>query len=88
MNNVQIISEIEKLPLIEQEHLLKNLTVQIELERKSSKKEKAESKVEKELLARGILKEIPVGLSDEEEAFEPIEVKGKPTSEMIIEERR
>ena len=88
MNNVQIISEINKLPLVEQERLLKNLAKQVELKRKFSEDEELEAKVEKELLARGILKEIPVGLSDDEEAFEPIEVEGKPASEIIIEERR
>jgi hypothetical protein len=40
------------------------------------------------LLERGILKEIPVGASDEEDDFEPIEIKGEPLSETIIRERR
>lgn len=47
-----------------------------------------EDEVEKLLLAEGIISEIPARLPDaEEETYEPITVKGKPVSEIILENR-
>ena len=47
-----------------------------------------EDEVERLLLAEGITSEIPERLSDdEEESYEPIDVSGRPLSEMILEDR-
>ncbi len=40
------------------------------------------------LLAKGVISEIPEGITDEEDDFEPIEIEGEPLSETIIRERR
>lgn len=84
----QIIQAIQQLPPGEQKQVLKWLT-----EHKPSVNNKAstaelEAEVDRMLLARGIIKEIPVGLTDEEDDFEPIEIEGEPLSETIIRERR
>jgi hypothetical protein len=48
-----------------------------------------EDRLEQRLLERGVISEIPKRNCDPEtyKEFEPIEVKGKPVSETIIEER-
>jgi hypothetical protein len=60
--------------------------------RDSTEPLKAEDEFEQQLLASGILTEIPPPLTDADiEAFgsyKPIIVKGRPVSETIIEERR
>jgi hypothetical protein len=40
------------------------------------------------LLEKGIINQIPAGVDEEEEDFEPVLVEGKPLSETILEERR
>ncbi|HKP87861.1 MAG TPA: hypothetical protein VJZ26_17295 [Blastocatellia bacterium] len=48
-----------------------------------------EDLLEKKLLEAGVISEIPKRLPTAQyEDFEPIEIKGKPLSETIIEERR
>jgi len=49
-----------------------------------------EDLLEQRLLERGVISEIPMRLPTPERFrdFKPIEVKGKPVSETIIEERR
>ncbi len=49
-----------------------------------------EQLLERRLLERGVISEIPKRNFDPDtyKEFEPIEVKGKPVSETIIEERR
>jgi hypothetical protein len=47
-----------------------------------------EDELEKKLLEKGLISEIPKREFDaEEEKFEPIEAIGKPISETILEER-
>ena len=41
----------------------------------------------REMLAEGMISHIPEGISDEEDDFEPIKIKGKPLSETILEDR-
>jgi hypothetical protein len=49
-----------------------------------------EDLLEQRLLEAGVISEIPKRIADSsfDDDFEPIEVKGKPMSETIIEERR
>jgi hypothetical protein len=49
-----------------------------------------EDLVERRLLERGVISEIPKRLPDPDQYrdFKPVEVKGKPVSETIVEERR
>ncbi len=41
----------------------------------------------REMLAEGMISRIPEGISDDEDDFEPIKIKGKPMSETILEDR-
>lgn len=89
MNTTEILTEIQKLPFAEQRHLLDVLSRNLgERQNAMTEDERLEAEVDWLLLARGIINRIPPGLTDEEEAFEPIENTGKPLSEIIIEERR
>jgi len=81
MQTSQLLTEIRKLPLIERQNLLKDLS------RKLLSEAEVEAEVDRILLSKGIIKEIPSGLSDEEEKFEPIDF-GISLSEIILEERR
>ena len=49
-----------------------------------------EDLLEQRLLEAGVIREIPKRIADSsnDDDFEPVEVKGKPLSETIIEERR
>jgi predicted DNA-binding antitoxin AbrB/MazE fold protein len=40
-----------------------------------------------ELLAEGMISRIPKGVTDEDDDFEPIKIKGKPLSETLLEDR-
>ena len=48
----------------------------------------AESRYKQHLIELGLLREIRIPLADSGEDRTPIEVKGKPLSQAIIEERR
>lgn len=44
-------------------------------------------KLLREMLAERMISRIPEGITDEEDDFEPIKIKGKPISETILEDR-
>ena len=48
----------------------------------------AEEALLQDLLAEGLLEELPIDEAAPEEPFEPVTVRGRPLSERIIEERR
>ena len=48
----------------------------------------AEQALVQDLLAAGLLEQVPTDDAVRDEAFEPMTVQGKPLSEQIIEERR
>ena len=55
---------------------------------KSSSNKLSEDDIEKTLLEKGVISEIPARELDfEEEVYEPFEVIGKPFSETILEDR-
>ena len=86
MSAQELLTEIQKLPPAEQQRLLEALKRDVKM--KSEQRPITEDEVE-EILAKGIISEIPPRVpDDEEETFEPIEVPGKPLSETIFEERR
>ena len=88
MSAQEILAEIQKLSPEERQLLLKALGLEIG-EHVEGKQLTSEEEVERILLAEGIITEIPVRAPDEEEgAYQPIEVQGKPLSETIVEERR
>ena len=85
MNTQEIIKTVQSLPIGEQRRVLEVLQNNLTAERETPI---SEDEIERILLAKGIISEIPERLpDDEEESYEPIEVIGKPLSETIIEER-
>ncbi|MEP7342195.1 MAG: hypothetical protein ABI977_30985 [Acidobacteriota bacterium] len=87
MDTQQLITEIQKLPPESQKQLLYSLARSVG-QQPESQPSVSEDEVDRLLLAEGVISEIPCGMDDEEEDFEPIEVMGEPLSEMIIRERR
>jgi len=85
----ELLAEIHKLPAEERRRLLDTLSREQDHQPESSRPV-SEDEIERILLAKGIISEIPPlsEYSEEDEDFEPIEVPGKPLSETIIEERR
>ena len=89
MSTQELLAEIRKLPLEEQQQLLADLSSDMTEQTPPPREPISEDEVERILLAKGIISSIPSRLPDEEEEdYEPIEVEGQPLSETIIEERR
>ena len=82
----EIISTVQTLPVSVQEEIVK--TLQRNLKKHPSAPAPEEDEIERRLLAKGLISEIPPRLKDkEEETFQPIKVSGKPLSETVLEER-
>lgn len=88
MSAADLLNEIQKLPFAEQLSLRDSLDRNLRQKQESMTDEEKEAEVDRLLMARGILKEIPKGLTDAEEEFEPVEITGEPVSETILKERR
>lgn len=88
MSVQEIFTEIQKLPVVEQKELLEKLSDN--LKNVQEKPTVSEEEFLQILLAEGVISNIPeLSLyTDEDDDFEPVEIEGKPTSEIIIEERR
>jgi hypothetical protein len=82
----EIINTVQRLPLSEQEKVLEVLQSEINL----PKSPISEEEVQRILFERGVIGNIPnaADYTDADDDFEPIEIKGKPLSETVIEERR
>ena len=87
-NSEQIIETLQHLPAFEQKKVLDWLEEHKPTVDEKISEEELEAEVDRMLLERGILKEIPAGITDDEDDFEPIEIEGEPLSETIIRERR
>ena len=87
MTPQEIINEIYKLPYPEQERIAESVLKNRD-EKNISKPQMTEKEFAEYLLAQGIIRKIPKGVTDEEDNFEPIEFEGEPLSETIIRERR
>ena len=87
MTPQEILNEIYRLPLPEQEQIAESV-LKNRVEDDSSKPKVTEEEFLQYLLAKGVISEIPEGITDEEDNFEPIEIEGEPLSETIIRERR
>lgn len=88
MTAAEILNEIRRLPLGEKKSVLKTLENELQSQNELSDEEQKEHEVDQILIARGLMREIPAGITDEDEHFEPIKTSGKPLSEVIVEERR
>ncbi len=87
MTTTEILNEIYRLPLNQQKQLKEKLLQDSE-SGEQPKAQMSEEKFLQKLLANGFISEIPEGMTDEEDDFEPIEFEGEPVSETIIRERR
>lgn len=82
----KIIEEVRQLPPDEQQQLRAQLN---EILSFPSAEDNLEEEIERKLAAEGIISLPETSqLGTDEDDWEPIEVKGQPLSEMIIEERR
>ncbi len=88
MTEAEILTEIRHLPISKKNNLFKTLEVEYNQNNEISEEERLEQEVDQMLISRGLMREIPLGMTDDEEYFEPISTTGKPLSEIIIEERR
>ncbi len=79
----EIIKEIYKLPPVQRREVLDYISTDL-----SENNSVSEEDAAKHLLAKGIISEIPENWNEADEEFVPIEIKGKPLSETIIEDRR
>jgi hypothetical protein len=82
----EIISTVQTLPVQMQEEIVR--TLQQNLKTRNSSPAPDEDEIERVLLAKGLISEIPPRSKDkEEETFQPLKVSGKPLSETVLEER-
>ena len=93
MTPVEVLSEIQKLPLGEARQVADKLNDYLREQEQTpppdEDTERREDEFERYLLAKGIISNIPTrDETDEDDDFEPIEFEGEPLSEMIIRERR
>lgn len=82
MTPQEIINEIQKLPPIQQKEILDYVSIE-----PTEKRSMSEEEIAEQLLAKGIIGEIPKNWNEPDEEFEPIVIQGKPLSETIIEDR-
>lgn len=78
MTPQEIVKEINKLPPMQQKEVIDSFSPNNFI---------SEAEVAEYFLAKGIIKEIPKDWDKPDSDFEPIEIKGKPLSETVIEDR-
>jgi hypothetical protein len=85
MTPQEIIREIEKLPLQDQQEIKDSIETAIN---SGPSAPMSEEEFLRMMYARGIVGNIPdLSNSEEDAEWEPVEILGKPTSEIIIEDR-
>jgi len=86
MNQQEIITTVRNLPIENQRQILEVLRRDVE---QQTEQTISEDEVNRILFERGVIGNIPnaADYTDEDDDFELIEIKGKPLSETIIEER-
>ena len=84
MTPQEIIREIQKLP----PHDRQEIKESFDASPHGGSSPMTEQEFLRLMYARGVIGNIPdLSITDEEDDWEPIEIKGKPTSEIIIEDR-
>lgn len=82
----EIISTVQTFPTSVQMEIVETLQNNL---KKTASSTASEDEIERILLAKGLISEIPQrGGDSEEETYTPVEVTGKPLSETILEDRR
>jgi hypothetical protein len=86
MSLQEILSEIYKMPLVEQKTIAESVAKHIET---SETEDSPDMQLQKQMFAKCIISEIkPPRVNNEFRDFTPINVTGEPISETIIRERR
>lgn len=85
MTPTEVLSEIQKMPLVEKRKVFSELNEQLERTDADAK----EKKFVNGLRQKGLITEIPLRLPDDElrQNFKRVEIKGEPLSETIVRER-
>ena len=88
MTPMEVLSEIQKMPLMEKRKVFLELNEQLDQAEQTDLNAK-EKKFVNGLRQKGLVTEIPLRLPDDEfrRNFKRLEVKGEPLSETIIKER-
>lgn len=81
-----IFKPVSSVPKTFREHEKMKIIIETETEIQSQNT-RVSPEILREMLAEGMISRIPEGISDDEDDFEPIEIKGKPLSETILEDR-
>ncbi len=84
MSLQEVLNEIYKMPLSEQQAIAKTLSQRL----KNSKPAISKKEVYQYLFSKGLITHIPNGMSDTDDDFTPLNIEGEPLSETIIRERR
>lgn len=83
----EIVKEVQNMPISEQREIVRLLTRNLSAA-KAEQSAITENEVADLLLAQGIIDEIPEDWNKPDAgSFLPIEIKGKPVSETILEDR-
>lgn len=83
----RVIEEVKALTVEEQRKVKGLINSLLEAPAEESKELSPQDLLQRRMLERGAISEIPRRDTTQYEDFEPVEVKGKPVSETIIEER-
>jgi hypothetical protein len=81
-----IFKPISSVPETLKEHERVKITIETETE-KQPEDVRVSPEILREMLAEGMISRIPEGITEEEDDFEPVKIKGKPLSETILEDR-
>lgn len=84
MSLQEVLNEIYKMPLSEQQKIVETLSLKIKEQGASISTEE----VYRNLFDKGLITHIPKGLGNEKDDFELLEIEGEPLSETIVRERR
>ncbi len=86
MTTTEILSEIYRLPVNEQQELKEKLLKETD-SNGQTKPQISEREFLQQLFDEGFISHIPEEITDEEDDFEPLEIEGEPISETIIRDR-
>ncbi len=86
MTTTEILNEIYRLPVNEQQELKEKLLKETE-SNGQMKPQISEKEFLQQLFDEGFISYIPEEMTDEDDDFEPVEIEGEPISETIIRER-
>ena len=88
MTSTEVLSEIYKMPLVEKRKILAELSEDL-MQTEQRNLQAKELNFVNSLRQKGLVTEVPLGLSDDEfrRNFKRINIKGEPLSETIIKER-